>query len=349
MQFDLDDLALPGRSLSEDRARVEAIAFDASGERLALAAYATLLVYELRDGHRAMEVRLSTARERAEGALAIDAVRAVRFTADGRRLVAQVATNAVPGFDTVLLVVNVASGVIERTMPDATQREALRVSGCLGASISAWALAPDGDQVAVAFAGAPSALLSLTGAQVRPVGGDGGTSAVQAVAWSARGALAVLTREGVELYDDPTEKTPSYKTKVPFGRGVFAVSDDGGRVVAAGHYRSEHGSGARCGLWTLRRSDGYHTFEAQRTTAVVPVAASLEAGTVWWARPVERFSTKLLPLDVYAQRIESGETARACSDARKATSTCVTVSRDGKWVAFGRLRNAAAVVIPAAV
>lgn len=343
MQLDLDDLALPGRPLSEDRARVEALAFDASGERLALAAWATLLVHDLRDGVRAMELRLPTPRERAEGQLPVEAVRALRFTADGRRVVAQVATSAVQGLDTVLVVVNVASGVVERTLPDAAQRESLRVQGCLGASIAAWALAPDGDHVAVAFAGVPSALLSLSGAQVRAIAPEGSGSPAQSVAWSARGALAVLTRDGVELCDDPTERAPSYKAKVPFGRGVFVVSDDATKLVAAGHARSEHGTGARCGLWTLRRSDGYHTFEAQRTLGVVPVAASLEAGIVWWARPVERFSTKLTPLDLYAQDIERGETTRACTDARKAASTCVTVSRDGKRVAFGRLRSAAIV------
>ena len=54
-ELDLADLA---RSLPEERARVEALAFDPTGRWLAAVAFGVLVVYDLRDATRHAEVAL---------------------------------------------------------------------------------------------------------------------------------------------------------------------------------------------------------------------------------------------------------------------------------------------------
>ncbi|MFO0602412.1 MAG: hypothetical protein U0324_04520 [Polyangiales bacterium] len=326
MELDLDDLARP---LPDERARVEALAFDRSGRWLAAVAFGTLVVYDLRDGTRHAEVPLPSGR----------GVRSLAFSPDGRRAVVALAHDARPGDPSALAVVDLAASSIARLLPDESHREALREVTRLRESLTAWALTPSGESVVTAWGRAGLAAFPLDGSgcerKPAPFTSDDASAEVVALAF-AGATLACQTTEGLARDAGGAWRSVA---KDSFGRGLLAPVDDGERVVVAGHAPRRLGQVARSGAWVVRLADGATNFDGVRAEGMAPVGASHRGWRVWWARPVERFATRFTPLALHCHDVAAGTFARRVADAKKAASTCAAVDPAGERVAFGRVRS----------
>jgi len=328
-ELDLDDLARSSRGLSEERARVESLAFDRTGRWLAAAAFGVLVVYDLRDATRHAEVPLGTKR----------GVRSLGFSADGRRVVVALADEPRPGDAATLVVVDLAASAVERGLPEEPQRAALRDVTRLRESLTAWVVTPSGEAVVTGWGRAGLATFALTGAGLvtreSPLNAESSPGDVVALTF-AGSTLVCQTDDGLYVDEGASWRRVAKET---FGRGVLVPSRDGARVVIAGHAPRRLGQVFRSGGWILKLADGSVNFDPVKAEGMAPVAVTHDASRVWWAKPVERFTTRPVPLVVHCHDLAAGTFAQRLSDAKKAASTCVAVDPTGDTVAFGRLKS----------
>jgi hypothetical protein len=327
--LDLDDLARSTRGLPEERARVECLSFDRTGRWLAAVAYGVLVVYDLRDATRHAEVALPTKR----------GVRSLGFSADGRRVVVALADEPRAGDSATLLVVDLAASAVERGLPDEAQRPALRDVTRLRESLTAWVVTPSGEAVVTGWGRAGLATFALNGNAVEtrdaPATSESTPGDIVALAFAGT-RLVCQTDDGLYVDEGSAWRRVAKET---FGRGVLVPSQDGARVVVAGHAPRRLGQVFRSGGWIVRLSDGAVNFDAVKAEGMAPVAVTHDASRVWWAKPVERFTTRPIPLVVHCHDLVAGTFAQRLSDAKKAASTSVAIDPAGDKAAFGRLKS----------
>lgn len=326
MEFDLSDLARP---LPDERARVEAVAFDGTGRWLGAVAFGVFVVYDLRDGTRHAEVALPAGR----------GVRALDFTPDGRRAVVVFTHDPRPEGEAAFAVVDLAASSVAALLPQASQHEAMGPVTRLRESLSAWAITPSGESVATAWGRAGVVAFALDGSVCEPSPPPDTTDDTPAEIVGlthARAGVVALSSAGLAVRAAGAWRCFS---REPVGRGLLTALEDGERVLAAGHAPRRLGQVARSGAWVLRVADGSYHFDGVKAEGMTPVGASHQGSRVWWARRVERFATRLTPLAVHCHDVAAGTFAPRVTDGRKATSTCVAIDRAGGRAAFGRLRS----------
>lgn len=327
-ELDLHDLVRP---LPEDRARVEALTFDATGRWLAAVAFGVLVVYDLSDVTRHAEVPLPPGR----------GVRSLAFSATGRHVVLALTREARPDDPSALVVVDLPSSTIVRTLPEKGHRELVRDLGSQRESLTAWALSPDGATLASAWGRVGVVTFPLDGSGYEripaPCSTEGVPAELLAITFAGTSLVCQFT-EGLALRTRTDEAWRTLATDT-LGRGLLAAMGDGSRVVLAGHAPRRLGQLARSGAWIVHLTDGTVTFDGIRADGMAPIGLSHDGWRVWWTRPVERFATRLTPLSLHVHDVAAGAFTLRLTDARKAPSTCAAIDASGRCVAFGRLRS----------